>query len=250
MLVTRVFSTSVLIQHNSLALRSQQLSQIGNHAIGVLMSTMEEIKEGRGHLFRPPRSARARVVLNWTGEPDEKFEFYGESFLQAAIRLEQAYDGDGPHRDFAACPIVFLLRHALELYLKGFILAGDDLLALNGEIRVDRNKVLQSHALLPLLAEADKVTDALGWDWEMGDKAPQSREEFAALLAEFDCVDRKAYAFRYPTDPKGAPALPSPFDFDLSVLLEKIMPVCKALDSSITGAQVAVHNEREMREYT
>src|SRR5439155_1553105 len=111
-------------------------------------------------------------------------------------------------------------------------------------------KVLGSHALSPLLTEVDKVTAALGWDWKMGDKAPQSREEFAALLAEFDCVDRNAYAFRYPMDPKGAPALPSPFEFDLSTLLEAIIPVCKALDGSITGAQVAADDERAMRKFT
>jgi len=69
-------------------------------------------------VFVPARSSKTEVILNWIGTPDERFEFYTEPFLQAGRILAGRYDGTGLDRDFAAFPVVFLYRQALELYLK------------------------------------------------------------------------------------------------------------------------------------
>jgi hypothetical protein len=64
-------------------------------------------------------------MLNWHGTPEAELTFFAEGFYitakEASARLrEDPHLGlyGVPHRDFRAYPIVFLYRHALELYMR------------------------------------------------------------------------------------------------------------------------------------
>ena len=75
-------------------------------------------------LFRSPRHPKTEVHLNWAGDPDEKMDFYGRAFHAAGRMLVAKYDGTNCDRDYAALPIVYLYRHALELVHKRVHLGG------------------------------------------------------------------------------------------------------------------------------
>ena len=63
------------------------------------------------------------TVLNWHREPEKEFHLYGEAFWNAAKTLLQNDALDRlPIASFDASVIVYLYRHALELFLKEILI--------------------------------------------------------------------------------------------------------------------------------
>ena len=63
------------------------------------------------------------VVLNFMLFPKGELAAYGRSYHEAAQHLVKRMAASH-YRDPDACPIVFLYRHAVELYLKSIIPLG------------------------------------------------------------------------------------------------------------------------------
>lgn len=80
------------------------------------------IDDGRPH---------GTVILNWHGTPEKEFTYIAEAFrvlaqeAVAKLRRNKRFGLHGlPIEDFRAYPIIFLYRHALELYMKAIVLVG------------------------------------------------------------------------------------------------------------------------------
>ena len=174
------------------------------------------------------------IVLNWVSDPDEELDAYGQAFHEAARHLLSNFGELVVPPNLQALPIVFLYRHALELYLKAVILAGDKHLRWRGEPPVSRGLILKTHRLTDLLPDLERVFLAAGWDWNFGADHCKTREQFVAVLEEFDAIDQKATNFRYPVDRKGQGALPSHFSFDLPSFCVRLDPILCGLDGSVT----------------
>jgi len=72
------------------------------------------------------------VVLNWYGQSVEKLDLYAEAYHSAAkVLVENA--SEDHLRDIGACPVVFLYRLSLELWLKAILISGSKILELQGE---------------------------------------------------------------------------------------------------------------------
>ncbi len=67
------------------------------------------------------------VVLNWYGQPLEKLDSCAQAFHAAGKRLAGKSSAE-QLRDIGACPVVFLYRHSLELYLKSILITGSKIL--------------------------------------------------------------------------------------------------------------------------
>lgn len=191
------------------------------------------------------------VILNWTGTPEEKLEFYAEAFHLAGQALAIEYQRPHRLRDFAACPLVFLYRHSLELYLKAVLVAGDLLLRLRGESPLDLKRDLRTHRFLDLLADFERVVVAVGWDMRVD--GLRTRDEFHSLIREFDRVDQQSFSFRYPMDKNGKPALPERFSFDPQQFAHRMDSLLEVLDATVTGVEQCYEGEAEaavqIREY-
>jgi hypothetical protein len=96
------------------------------------------------------RAFHGNVVLNFMRFPQGEFAAYGRSYHEAANRLVTSM-GSGHYRDPDACPIVFLYRHAVELYLKAIIHWGNMLLRINSRSIVAHKNIFQEHRLGVLL---------------------------------------------------------------------------------------------------
>jgi hypothetical protein len=65
----------------------------------------------------------SNTVLNWHRAPEKEFHLYGEAFWNAAKTLLQNDALDKrPIASFDASVIVYLYRHALELFLKEILI--------------------------------------------------------------------------------------------------------------------------------
>jgi hypothetical protein len=190
---------------------------------------------------------------------NRNFSPYGGAFYRAASSLAKPFlDGRGNFLDSDGLPVVYLYRHALELYLKGIILAGNNLMrqmgeGLSEEEAMDRIASGKNpHGLSRLLPDVENVflfvsihmyasgiknVDGIGFD----DCGPIKRfSDIRRCIEDFDKVDPKAVATRYPVDKRSKrPPLESYaytlegsddfFGFSVNKFVETIDPLVKLL---------------------
>jgi len=194
-------------------------------------------------LFDPKSRPHGTVVLNWHGTPEEEFTFFAEAFhltakeAAATLRQDPQFGLYGvPHSDFRAYPIVFLYRHALELYMKAVLLVGAPILSMRGLADIDRDRLLTTHSLDSLRQDVERVFEAFGWNWDLGLPHFKSLQDFRNVIAELHAVDARSFAFRYPIDTKGAPSLAEYFRFNLLEFCEILDELFPLFDGATTAA--------------
>jgi hypothetical protein len=195
-----------------------------------------------------PSSGPDRVVLNWTGSPEEQLEFYAEAFHCAGKKLASQYEDEWPLSSFEACAITYLYRHAFELYLKAVLVYGCDLLLWRGESPIDLDNVIgknSTHDLTKLIPHLERVFQEAGWAWDMGIDGFRSRKEFTSIIAEFDKYDKNSFAFRYPMDKKQKAALDKNFSFGMVHFMSLMDPLLDALHGATVGLKQIVDDERQ-----
>ena len=157
------------------------------------------------------RKDRRNTVLNWHRAPEEEFDIYAGVYWNAAQTLAKNLDLDRIF-GYDACPIVFLYRHALELYLKA-VLLGDGANFLRN--KPDPKFVMNSnHSLKGLVPYVREIFERLAWENTFGKDEVRTFDDFEALVDELCDVDKDSYAFRYPVDKKLQGAVPGHFTFN------------------------------------
>lgn len=174
------------------------------------------------------------IVLNWHGQPINEFGLFAEAYHCAAKRLASDYGNTRSIRDFEATPILFLYRHALELYLKAFIISGSFLLPRE----LPKIKTyLKSHRISDLIQYFEAIILKAGWSWDLGIDGLNTKKEFVNLIEEFEKIDPNSFAFRYPTTKTSYEALPHHFSFNLSSVTQRLDPLLELLDGSLLGLE-------------
>jgi hypothetical protein len=170
------------------------------------------------------------VVLNFMRFPEGEFGAYGRAYHEAANRLV-ASRGARHYRDPDACPIVFLYRHAVELYLKAIIHWGNNLLWLNSKPIVAHKNIFQEHRLGVLLKSVKPVLKYRKQMDHWGDSHFDSFRDVEKIIGEIEQYDPRSYSFRYPVDTSGKNAtLPHHFGFNVLAFGEKFDHLLQVLD--------------------
>lgn len=200
-------------------------------------------------LFNKNGNPSGTVVLNWHDTPEEEFTFYAEAYhivAKEAVAALQKNLQIGLHRspidDFRAYPVVFLYRHALELYMKAVILIAAPMLKIENIGEINRENLLKTHSLDTLRQKLEQVFDAYEWDWDLGAPHFRTHEDFCKIILELHEVDKGSYAFRYPLDTKGNASLTPFFEFNL-------FEFCKILDElfpALEGAAFAAYEDLQL----
>jgi len=99
--------------------------------------------------------------------------------------------------DFAAYPVVFVYRHALELNMKALVLGeGGNFLT----IRPDPLTIHKTHSVCWLAQFVCQIVTALGWQDEFRCKGIENLVEFKAFVEGMSSVDPGSYVFSLPED--------------------------------------------------
>jgi hypothetical protein len=165
------------------------------------------------------------VVLNFMRFPKGELAVYGRSYHEAAQHLVK-HIASTDYRDPDACPIVFLYRHAVELYLKSISHWGNSLLRLNGKPIVPHKNIFTEHRLMVLLKNVKpilKFQKALD-NWR--DSHFNGFRDVEKIIEELEEFDPGSYSFRYPITTKGHDALPHHFVFNVIALEGKNSTDC------------------------
>ncbi|HXM60225.1 MAG TPA: hypothetical protein VN950_05170 [Terriglobales bacterium] len=182
-------------------------------------------------LFVRNEGARRNTVLNWHNAPENEFRLYGEAFWDAARRLVERDEMDsGPSADFAACPVVFLYRQALELYLKDILIGkGGDLLDPRPDVRtiLERNHSLTKH-----MPDVRHIFERFGWEKEFGKDCVSTFDDFEEIVSQLEDIDPGSFSFRYPLDKKLGGTLDSHFTFSVRKFALVMDEVLNTLDGA------------------
>lgn len=178
---------------------------------------MNKMKQtNRLTLFRPGKTMHGNVVLNFVGSPKTEFRVYASAYRRAGRSLAVSLAAKGGYRDLDACPIVFLYRHALELYLKAIVRRGQDLVSLAGKkLPITPGALERRHDLSPLLKPIRYIFRHLGWTWNTEVEGVRTLEDLKKFLREIDQLDSGSYTFRYPVDTKGKSSVSRHFCFNV-----------------------------------
>ena len=132
--------------------------------------------------------------------------------------------------DFSAYPIVFLYRHALELYLKAIILVGSDMLTLKDQPKIERQQLFKTHNLDKLRQEVERVFAVYGWGWDLRNSNLGSVAYLRKVIGEFQKIDPGSYSFRYPVNTQGKASLEENFRFNVfefASILDDLFPTLR-----------------------
>jgi hypothetical protein len=103
------------------------------------------------------------VVLNFTSFPKGDLGIYAHAYQQAANSLVEQFRGKPYYySDAEACPIVFLYRHSVELYLKLIVLWGAGLVHLQTGDALDVRGLFSRDEFKPLIPYLRRVFEVAG----------------------------------------------------------------------------------------
>jgi hypothetical protein len=190
------------------------------------------------------------VSVYMYGETHE-FELLGEEFHElakarvATLRetRPRAYHWHSIGSNYAAVPVVYNYRHALELYLKGMLMAAEPALTYaQGEPGINAGVFSRGHSFTKLFPEIERAFKALNVEFDFGIDGLRTRKEFRAFLEEVDHLE-----IRYPIDTKRQPATGDKFmQFNLFEFAEKMDAILGTLNAYISWIDDAAQGRCEM----
>ena len=162
--------------------------------------------------------------------PKGELAAYGRSYHSAAQHLVK-HMASTHYRDPDACPIVFLYRHAIELYLKAIIHWGNNLLKLNRKAIVAHKNIFTEHRLRVLLKSVKPILRFQNSLDNWGNPHFNSFRDVEKIITELEEFDPGGSSFRYPVDTTGENAtLPHHFCFNMLAFGEKFDHLVSVLD--------------------
>jgi len=139
-------------------------------------------------------------VISFGTNPRNDFGIFAYGYACAASKLAEELMSRGYRfRDYEAYPIVFLYRHALELYLKNIIYKSGLLAAFKNMENID-SKLDNRHDLNILSEKATKILKIL---FPNDHGLELALDKILQISHEFSEIDPNSYSYRYPIDRKG-----------------------------------------------
>lgn len=185
------------------------------------------------------------AVLNFHDRADDEFDFYAQAFHRSAQSLAKQILSKSGYNDLDACPIIFLYRHALELYLKAISRLGRTILDLAEHETPITNRELIGHKLSKFLPILKRIFNHVGWDWNLDMEGLSSFEELEKLLNDFDAIDAGSDTFRYPLNREGAASVPRHFVINVSEFCQQMDELLNLLDGATMGLREIRYSKLE-----
>lgn len=184
----------------------------------------------RGRLFRDCGGRGKHVVLNFRPYRSP-FEFAGfaDAFRDDAARLAKALAETQGYSDLRALSIVFLYRHAAELYLKAIVILDRCIESLSKEEGFTLADIFESHGLSRLLVGLETAFARAEWDWPPVIEIEGEAMSVVDVVEELNEVDARSIAFRYPVDKNLKASLEYNFRFDIEHFAEAMEVLCGTL---------------------
>jgi len=157
---------------------------------------------------KPPgsRSFILGPVENRRYVHERELWLYARSFHVAAKTLAASFQptpNEPP--DFAACPVVFMYRHAIELHLKATVLGeGGNFLT----TALDTLSIYRTHSVSWLAQFVSQIILALKWEKKFKCAGIGNLADFKVVMEELSVVDPGSYVFELPVSAEKHDSVP------------------------------------------
>jgi hypothetical protein len=185
------------------------------------------------------------VVFNFTSGPIGDLTAFALGYRKAGHTLAANMAKARGYADYDGYPILFLYRHALELYLKAIVYRGAMLVRLISQEVVDTDRLFERHDLARLLPAIEAIFRQMNWEFNGAGFA--SFDEFASFVEYLDSIDPGSYAFRYPINRTGQAQLPRHFTVNVLEFAHVMDGLLGLLDEAATGIDEDWQAEAEAR---
>ena len=148
--------------------------------------------------FYNDRDDMNNFVISFSSNPQQDFGVFAKGYRNAAKTLAEDLL-QSKFLENNAYPIVFLYRHAFELYLKHFFYWIVLVRFFSNEDTLWPD-YMTNHQLTPL---AKLFFDACNEFFPNQNELLQKAKEIYDTALEFDQIDRNSFGYRYPIDKKG-----------------------------------------------
>ena len=189
------------------------------------------------HPFFETNHPFGNVVLNFRGRAVNDLSAFAAGYHAAGMILVNKMESSHGYRDYDGYPILYLYRHALELYLKAIVYRGAQLLELISDERIKTDKLWTKHQLAPLLPSIKAIFQALHWEWNFEVSGLKSFDDFCALIKEIEKIDPQSYSFRYPINTRGDALHETHFVMNVIHFGKKMDPLLHLLSGAVTGVE-------------
>jgi hypothetical protein len=180
-----------------------------------------------------------KIALNSTGFHHSHLFFdYARAYRKAARQLFEQYWQAEDFQDMDMHPIVFLYRHAVEVYLKTILSLGNGVLLINRKPLRTGAKIFNGHKLRPMLPGIGEIFDLIDCS---GLWRPPTFNSFSDVKRMVEALDQIEHdAFRYSLSVNGKtelleePLCFSAFDFaeKTDALLDVLEAVARQTDET------------------
>jgi hypothetical protein len=128
--------------------------------------------------------------------PAKDLYFYAQSFHKSAKKLAAAFQvGDSLFPEADASAVVFVYRHAVELFLKAIVLGEGGKFLVS---KPDPISVGKTHSLSWLAQIVRKIITAVKWEAEFTCEGVHNFAEFKVIMEDINSADPGSYVFRLP----------------------------------------------------
>lgn len=163
------------------------------------------------HPFFEGTSPHGNVRFNFRGVAPNDLAAFAHGYHLAGHALVDKLANAPGYPDYEGYPVLYLYRHALELYMKAILYRGAKYVRLIADQNVNAERFYGSHDLVRLLPAMREIFDRVGWHGDFDLPGLKTWQDFSDLVRSIDSIDHGSYAFRYPMNTRGDPALPHHF---------------------------------------
>jgi len=187
----------------------------------------------------------SNFVISFMDSPRYDFGIFASGYFHAASKLAEDLLSKGlSFPDYEAYPIMFLYRHALELYLKNIIYKSALLSAFKNMEDIDA-KLYNHHDLNQL---SQKATDILRRLF-LNDKGIELvSKRVLQISSEFSKIDPDSFSYRYPIDRNGNYSTKPHQVVNLEAVHHAMCELLEDLDTIDFGLNVETSQAQELYE--
>ena len=191
----------------------------------------------RLHPFFSADFVHGNCVFNFSRPATGQRWAFAAGYHEAGKTLVSKMETLRGYRDYNGYPILFLYRHALELYMKAIVYHGAKIIELRtGEI-LEAGPLLTKHRISLFLPAIRAIFDSIGWKWDFDVSGLKSFDDFDTLVRGIEEVDPESYSFRYPVTKTGEAAHLQHLVINVIAFGKRMDPVLDLLGGAITGLQ-------------
>ena len=182
--------------------------------------------------------------LGFTKLPRNDFGVFARGYYRAAQVLTHALLAKSDFPDYEAYPVVFLYRHAFELYLKNIIYKAEPLLKSHQMNDIDSR--LYNHHKLPLLAKPARQILLILFPEDLDLKS--IADGLIDVACEFSKIDDSSFVYRYPIRIDGNPAVNETQTINLVDLSSRMNKILNQIEVIDFGLDVSRYKAQEIND--